>query len=186
MRREELEHIIRACGRITGQYEFVVVGSQSILGSVSNPPPDFTASMEADIYPREAPELSDNIDGAIGEGSQFHDEFGYYAQGVGPETAVLPSDWMDRAHRIQNENTDLKIGWCLDTVDLFLAKAVANRPPKDRDFCLALIAHALVKPSSALALVENMPLDDAERKALRARIRRWVKDLRDSGVEVPE
>ena len=32
MTREELEHIIRASGDITDQYEFVIVGSQSILG----------------------------------------------------------------------------------------------------------------------------------------------------------
>ena len=30
MTREELEHIIRASGDITDQYEFVIVGSQSI------------------------------------------------------------------------------------------------------------------------------------------------------------
>ena len=31
MRREELEHIIRASGAVTDQYEFVIVGSQSML-----------------------------------------------------------------------------------------------------------------------------------------------------------
>jgi len=34
MTREELEHIIRASGNITQQYEFVILGSQSILGAV--------------------------------------------------------------------------------------------------------------------------------------------------------
>jgi hypothetical protein len=82
MTREELEHIIRASGDITNQYEFVVVGSQSMLGSVPNPEEVFTVSMEVDIYPLQAPELADKIDGAIGEGSQFHQSFGYYAQGV--------------------------------------------------------------------------------------------------------
>jgi hypothetical protein len=37
MTRDELEHIIRASGDITGQYEFMIVGSQSMLGSVPNP-----------------------------------------------------------------------------------------------------------------------------------------------------
>jgi hypothetical protein len=32
MTREQLEHIIRACAAITNQYEFIIVGSQSILG----------------------------------------------------------------------------------------------------------------------------------------------------------
>ena len=97
MTREELEHIIRASGDITDQYEFVIVGSQSILGAVLRPEDVFTVSMEADIYPLQAPELADRIDGAIGEGSQFHETYGYYAQGVGPETACLPAGWMRAA-----------------------------------------------------------------------------------------
>jgi len=186
MRREDLEHIIRASAVITDQYEFVVIGSQSILGQVPNPPEAFTASMEADIYPREAPELADKIDGAIGEGSPFHLQYGYYAEGVGPNTAVLPSDWMSRAHRIQNPNTDLKIGWCLDTADLFLAKAVANRPPKDKDFCCALLEHGYVKVAHVLELVALIPLDADQQKSLRARIRRWVKESRERGIEIPD
>ncbi len=51
MTRGELEHIIRASADITGQYEFIIVGSQSILGSVPNPQAVFTMSAEADIYP---------------------------------------------------------------------------------------------------------------------------------------
>ena len=43
--------------------------------------------MEADLYPRNRPERADLIDGAIGEGSHFHQQFGYYAQGVGERTA---------------------------------------------------------------------------------------------------
>jgi hypothetical protein len=51
MKREDLEHIIRAAADITNEYEFVVVGSQSILGPIPNPPAVFTMSAEADIYP---------------------------------------------------------------------------------------------------------------------------------------
>ncbi len=51
MTREQLEHIIRACAAITNQYEFIIVGSQSILGHDPNPPSEFTASMEADVHP---------------------------------------------------------------------------------------------------------------------------------------
>lgn len=110
MTREELEHIIRASGDITDQYEFVIVGSQSMLGSVPNPEKVFTVSMEADIYPLQAPELADRIDGAIGEGSPFHQKFGYYAQGVAPGTAMLPKDWMQRVHRVQNDRTQGRVG----------------------------------------------------------------------------
>ena len=47
MTRDELEHIIRASADVTDQYEFIIVGSQSILGPVPNPPEVFTMSAEA-------------------------------------------------------------------------------------------------------------------------------------------
>lgn len=50
-------------------------------------------SAEADIYPLNATHKADAIDAAIGEGSRFHETYGYYAQGVGPETACLPAGW---------------------------------------------------------------------------------------------
>ncbi len=90
MTREELEHVIRASARITNQCELVILGSQSILGAMPHPPAIFTVSAEADVYPLHAPELADEIDGAIGEGSEFHATNGFHAQGVGPDTAVLP------------------------------------------------------------------------------------------------
>jgi hypothetical protein len=172
MTREELEHIIRASGDVTHQYEFVIVGSQSMLGPVPNPEPVFTVSMEADIYPLQAPELADQIDGAIGEGSQFHLTYGYYAQGVGPETALLPKDWMQRVHRVQNGNTNHRVGYCLDVKDLFMAKAAAGRE-KDREFCIALFTHGYVVLADVLKLVPFMPLDETAQRRLRATIRRW-------------
>ena len=173
MTREELEHIIRASGNITQQYEFVILGSQSILGAIPNPPEFFTMSAEADIYPLDAPELADQIDGAIGEGSDFHDAHGFYAQGVGPETATLPDGWIDRVHRIQNANTDLRVGLCLSVVDLFMSKAWAGRD-KDREFCIGLLRHAFVKLEDALAMVHRMPLDESQHRTLTRRIKRWA------------
>jgi len=185
MTREELEHIIRASADITGQYEFIIVSSQSILGPVPNPNPVFTMSAEADIYPLQAPELADQIDGAIGEGSQFHETNGYYAQGVGPDTAVLPHGRFQRVHRVQNDNTNGRLGLCLNVADLFMSKAAAGRE-KDRDFCQALLQHAYVTPAEVLGLVPDMPMNDWERRRLRATIRRWAKSLRDAGHNIPE
>ena len=140
-------------------------------------------SAEADIYPLDAPELAEQIDGAIGEGSQFHTSNGYYAQGVGPETAILPTNWMSRVHRVQNRNTNDRIGYCLDVIDLFMSKACAGRD-KDREFCMALIEHRHVAPEQALAMVDRMRLDAQGRRRLRAAIRRWVKALREAGRHV--
>ncbi len=184
MTREELEHIIRASGDVTDQYEFVIVGSQSILGPVPSPEAVLTMSAEADIYPLQAPELADKIEGALGEGSAFHETFGYYAQGVGPETAILPAGWLDRVHRVQNAATNDRVGYCLDVADLFMSKAAAARD-KDREFCMALLEYGYVTPTQVLALVASMPLDEQRLRTLRATIRRWAKALRDAGHDIP-
>jgi hypothetical protein len=183
MTRDELEHIIRASADITDQYEFIIVGSQSILGPVPYPHAVFTVSMEADIYPREAPDLAEKIDGAIGEGSQFHQTHGYYAQGVGPETAILPADWQSRLHRVQSEKTKGRVGYCLDVADLFLSKAAAARE-KDREYCMALLEHQYVKLAQVLELLPTMPVEPDEQRRLRITIRRWAQVLRGAGHDV--
>jgi hypothetical protein len=176
MTREELEHIIRASADVTDQYEFVIIGSQSMLGPVPNPEKVFTVSMEADIYPLESPDLADVIDGAIGEGSKFHETNGYYAQGVGPDTAILPRDWMNRVHRVQNRNTNDRVGYCLDVIDLFLSKAIAGRE-KDREFCMALLEYDYLTLADVLDMVSTMPIEDDEQRRLRLTISRWAKGV---------
>ncbi|MGP0101402.1 MAG: hypothetical protein ACLPUT_07270 [Solirubrobacteraceae bacterium] len=54
MRREEFEHVVAAAAEVTGQDEFVVIGSQAILGSHPQPPESMLQSLEADIR-REIP-----------------------------------------------------------------------------------------------------------------------------------
>lgn len=143
MKRADLEHVLRAAAALTDEREFVVIGSQAILGARPDAPDVLLRSMEADLYPLARPELADVIDGAIGELSPFHQTFGYYAQGVGPETAVLPRGWRDRLHRVETPNTGGGVGLCLDPADLAVAKLVAGRE-KDRDFVAALIDAHLV------------------------------------------
>ena len=60
------------------------------------------------------PHTLETVDGAIGEGSRFHEQYGYYAQGVAPDTATLPRGWQRRLVRIANANTDGFIGLCLE------------------------------------------------------------------------
>lgn len=181
MHKSDLEHIIRAASAITNQYEIVVVGSQSILGSVESPPLECLESIEADIFVPGNACLSDLIDGAIGEGSQFHDSFGYYAQGVSEATSILPSRWQDRLIRLQSQNTDGKIGYCLDVTDLFLAKCAANRE-KDRDFNLALLRKRIVDPAVAASRVSSMPLDADAKKRIENTILRLTAEVH---VETP-
>ncbi len=125
--------------------------------------------MEADLYPLRRPDLADLIDGAIGELSPFEDQFGYYAQGVGPETAVLPAAWETRLVKIQNENTDLKIGYCLEPHDLAASKLAAGRD-KDWAFVECLLAHRIVDGSTLQDRISALPVPTEIKERLRA----WV------------
>ena len=88
MTRGALEHLLRAAAALTNERDFVVIGSQAILGQFPTAADDLLVSVEADLYPRQAVSKSDLIDGAIGELSTFHETFGYYAHGVDDTTAI--------------------------------------------------------------------------------------------------
>ncbi len=85
MTRSELEHLIRASGAIADDVELIIIGSQSILAQFPQAPATLRVSMEADLYPRNKPELADLVDGSIGEGSYFHQKIWLLRSGGRPE-----------------------------------------------------------------------------------------------------
>lgn len=171
MTRSELEHIIRAAGAIANETEIVVIGSQSVLGQFPDAPAVLLRSMEADVFPHEHPERSDLVDGAIGEGSQFHETFGYYAQGVDETTAVLPEGWRDRLVAVRNPNTAGITGLCLEVNDLAISKYVAGRE-KDREFTRILAQHGMTQQQTLLARLKRTTLHPTQRTAAAAAIAR--------------
>ena len=80
MNRAAPEHILRAAAAIADECDFVVIDSQAVLGQFPHAPDALLVSIEADIYPRQAPAKSDLIDGAIGELSMFHSRIGVSQQ----------------------------------------------------------------------------------------------------------
>jgi hypothetical protein len=169
MTRSELEHVIRASGTIADDDELIIIGSQSVLGQFPDAPLVLLASMETDLYPRNRPERAELIDGAIGEGSLFHQQFGYYAQGVGPQTAVLPSGWEGRLVKIENENTRGIAGWCLEVHDLAISKYIAGRP-KDLEFTRALARHKMTSLEVLHQRLAKTKLSSSMRSLLKNRI----------------
>jgi hypothetical protein len=146
MKRADLEHILRACKGVTGETEFIVVGSQSILGRFPDAPRVLRESIEADVYPRARPDLSPLLEGNLGELSLFHLTHGIRVDGVSPSTATLPAGWEERLVKLSNENTGGAIGWCLEPDDLAFSKLAARRE-KDLAFVAALIRHKMIRPS---------------------------------------
>lgn len=170
MRRDELSHIIRAAARILDDATVVVIGSQSILASYPEVtlPDELTVSIEADLLPLGGDDDADKIDGAIGEGSHFHETFGVYGQGVGVRTAVLPDGWKDRLVPLVDPSTGA-VGWCLDPHDLCASKLIAGRE-KDLDFVEAAVVHRLI--DARLVDERLVGVDDLRTGAARARAQR--------------
>jgi hypothetical protein len=170
MRRSEFEHVIRAAANVVDD-EIVVIGSQAVLAEHPDAPESLLTSLEVDVYPRTHPERAADIDGSLGDGSQFHETFAYYAHGVGPETAVAPAGWEDRLVRIELPPVQRRkaqvIAWCLSTHDLALAKLAAGRQ-RDYDFVTELVRAGLVDPEQLELGIDFLP--ESHREATRDRL----------------
>jgi hypothetical protein len=157
MNRAQLEHVVRAAATVAGLDDVVVLGSQAVLATIDDwdLPHEVTRSIEADIaIDHELASVSLGVDradlallieGALGEGSQFHATHGYYAEGVELEVAVLADGWRERlVPLICETSSGPKVGWCLSVADVWIAKAAAART-KDYEFCRALAVNGFVE-----------------------------------------
>jgi hypothetical protein len=138
-------------------------------------PLEATTSIEADLafFDDPADEKADLVDGAIGELSQFHETYGYYAQGVSVTTAILPSGWRGRLISLATPNTEPGRGLCLDPHDCVVAKLVARRW-KDRDFASALLRERLVDADTLIERIDLLSISSDEKTRLKA----WVAQQR--------
>ncbi|MEX0619884.1 MAG: DUF6036 family nucleotidyltransferase [Pseudohongiellaceae bacterium] len=172
MKKEQFEHTIRAAGAILGVNEVLVIGSQAIHASIGFDLPEVTRSIEVDVsaLDDEDGNKADLIDGSIGELSMFQNTFGYYAQGVTPATARLPTGWRTRLLRYRSPNTNGVTAYCLEPHDLWISKAIAGRD-KDREYCQALLEQGVVKPKTLLSRLANVDdLSDAIAERVKASI----------------
>ena len=160
MTRDQFEHTVRAAGAIIGESKLLIIGSQAMHASTKKLFPEAERSIETGLSALHDDDgaKADLIDGSIGELSQFQDAFGYYAQGVTPETAILPHAWRKRLVPYRTPGTGGITALCLEPHDLWISKAVAGRD-KDWEFCTAMLDLNLVKPrtlKTRLANVENL------------------------------
>lgn len=165
MNRRDFEHLLAAASQVVGEDELVVIGSQAILGSYPEAPPELLRSMEADIYPRRTPAKADLVDGALGDGSIFHAQYGYYAHGVGPQTAKAPDGWMDRLvavpipPRVGSQRTTVAL--CMEVHDLVLAKLAAGRE-RDWEFARICVERDLCDLRTLRDRGRRLPVADAQ------------------------
>jgi hypothetical protein len=183
MRRDQLEHAIRTACQIIDAREVIVLGSQSILAAYRDEdlPPSATRSVGVDILPvaadaAQASVLADRLESAAGEFSPFEQLHGIRIEGADARTSVLPEGWRDRLVGFPvgtvtaGAGDGACTGWCLESVDLCVARLCAFRE-KDRNFVGALLDHGLVTAAEVSARLDLVP---GEHGAAVERARSWL------------
>jgi hypothetical protein len=169
VKKRQLDHVLRAAGKIAGDSEFIIVGSQALHGAYPDVADQLMVSVEVDLFAKNHPDDTENLN-AIGVDSPFHEQFGYYADPVDRRTAVLPRGWERRLVALPAGDTDGVTGWCLEPHDLAIAKYVAGRD-KDREFVKGLASRKLVEQDTLLELLDATPIPTGVRNRLRTAIK---------------
>ena len=144
----------------------MVVGSQAALAQFPEGlPRSATLSREADVLAFDDPDDSKamRINGAIGEDTLFDETFGYYAEGIGRDLLVLPSDWEARAVMLTAVGVTNVTAVIPEIHDLAVAKLAAGR---DKDFAWArtLIQSGHLRPEVLLERAANTRLEPHQRQ----------------------
>ena len=174
MEMNDLAHLIRAAKAITREQVFMIVGSQAVLAQHPDAPAAMKIAMGVDILPRSRPDLSDLIEGALGAESHFHATFGYHADGVGEETAILPRGWEDRAIVLEGHPLlEGAVAICPEIHDLCASKLMAFRE-KDRSWVETAVTTGLADPA---AIAKRLDEVDRDPGGIRIHASRWVTAL---------
>ena len=184
MKKRELDHVLRAAGRITGDKQFKIIGSQAHHGKYPDLADEIIRSAEVDLLATKIPQRTEWLN-AIGVYSQFHETFGYYADPVDEKTATLPKGWKGRLIQLPPGNTEGVKGLCLEPHDLAIAKYVACRD-KDLVFTQELARRGIVSEERLLSLLEQTEIDEHARGRIRDQITRDFHAERSVENRAPE
>jgi hypothetical protein len=170
MKKRQVDHVLRAAGRITGEKQFLIIGSQSLHGKHPDVADDILRSMEVDLIAKGDAARTEWLN-AIGQDSPFHEQFGYYADPVDETTATLPRGWKGRLVNLPAGDTEGVSALCLDPHDLAIAKYVACRE-KDVIFNRELASRGIVSRERLLALLAETTVSEEVRQRICSHITR--------------
>lgn len=168
MKKQQVDHVLRAAGRITGERQFIIVGSQALHGKYPDLADCIMRSAEVDLLAARRPDRTEWL-AAIGVYSPFHEQFGYYADPVSEDTATLPRGWKGRLVGLAPGETEGVRGLCLDPHDLAISKYAAFRD-KDLVFTRELARRRILRREQLLSLLEQTRMAEDLRERVRARI----------------
>ena len=156
MKKQHVEHVLRAAAKITGEKRFIIVGSQSLHGKFPDIPDEIEMSVEVDVIAKNGTDRTEWLN-AIGQDSVFHETYGYYADPVDESTATLPKGWKGRLVNLPAGDSGGVVGLCLDPHDLAISKYVARRE-KDLRFTRELARRGFTRRERLLELLRITPV----------------------------
>lgn len=174
MKKRQLDHVLRAAGDITGDNQFVIVGSQALHGKYPDLADAIFVSAKVDLIAKNKPQTTELLN-SIGQESLFHETYGVYADPVDEKTATLPAGWQGRLVNLPEGDSNGVRGLCLEPHDLAISKYVAWRE-KDQVFTRELVKRKLLSKEKLLTLVSATQVPEQTRKLLRERIERDFLD----------
>jgi len=181
MTRDDLRRLFREARALTGESDYVVIGSLAALGHTGIVPARMAMSVDVDAWCKSDPARVFQLASALGQGSAFDERHGYYLDPVSPRLATLPDGWEDRLIRIELEPS--LVAWFLEPNDAAVSK-YARMEPRDREWIRAgLVARLLSLPILDARFAAVTFLDDAESARARqglAEDRSWLASRRSA------
>jgi hypothetical protein len=162
MKKSQLELALRIAGKIARDSNFIVFGSQSVLGTVAAPPKSCLVSMEVDLYPRRHPQAAVLLAAELGARSAFFKKHGFFVDCVTPDLAAFPEGWSDRLMPFCTRRTGGVTGWCVELHDVAASKLSAGRE-KDLRYVAALLKAGLIKPGVLKKRIVTLPITPASK-----------------------
>jgi hypothetical protein len=179
MKKQQVDHVLRAAARSTGEKQFIIIGSQSLHGKYPDIADEILTSFEVDLVASKNADRTEWLN-VIGVDSPFHESFGYYADPVDSNTATLPKGWKGRLVNLPPGETEGVRGLCLEPHDLAIAKYAAARE-KDLIFTRELARRGIVSEERLFTLLDQTQID----QQLRSRIRDQITRDFQAGVKSP-
>ena len=151
---DDLKLALAECASLSGEIEFVVVGSVAIVGAHPAAPAVLRVSQDIDLFSRSGAtlELNRAIYERFGPDSDFAIQHDFYIEPVGDWTVMtsLPG-WQERLVKVDAPGG--AIGWCLSPLDIAYNKAEAGRE-KDIAYLAELFRAGFVRPSEIKAAMD--------------------------------
>ena len=149
-----MQSALDLCRELTGVTDFVIVGSQAILGSFPDAAPALRTSQDIDLFAKQGvtAEMNKLLYARLGPESEFEQREGFYIEPMGEWTMMtsLPG-WEERLVRVEAPGG--AVGWCISPLDIAYNKAEAGRE-KDIAYLAELFRSGIVRPSEIKTAME--------------------------------